>query len=142
MLAYYAVGEFLVVLMLGSPPVCCTEHPWISFYTEPSLKTCAPGPRNNNVRLTSRQLTCMPGKESERKRLICCNLSDDSDSSSTSECSDEVGGGESGDLVDVLAVAISQVRISEPKRIRICSPSREIQECSSNMTTSNLCTAF
>lgn len=135
------------MLMPGSPPVCCTEHPWISFYTEPSLKTCATGTRNNNVRLTSRQLTCTSGKESERKRLISCNdLNDDSDSSSTSECSDEVGGGgggESGGLVDVLAVAISHVQISEPKRSRICSPSREIQqECPSNMTTSNLCTAF
>lgn len=136
--------EFLILLMRGSPFFSFTEHPWISFYTAPTLKTCAIRPRNNNVRSTSRQLTSTQGKESERKRLIYCNpLSDDSSSTLASDSSTEVVDGESGGLVDVLTVAISRVRISEPKRSRICSPSRAIQqECSSNLTTSNLCTAF
>lgn len=115
----------------------CAEHPWISFYTEPALKTYSDGPSSSNARLTSRQLTCIRAKESERKRTTPNHLSDDSSSSEVG------GGGESGDLVDMLAVAISRVEISEAKRSRICSPSREIrQECSSNLKTSNLCTAF
>ncbi|KAG8368618.1 hypothetical protein BUALT_Bualt15G0064100 [Buddleja alternifolia] len=111
------------------------KHPWISFYTEPMLKTLEP--KKNHLRLTSRQLT-----ESERKRLISSiTLSDDS---SPSDSLTEVVEGEEDDgLVDVLATAISRVRISEPKRSRICSPSRAIQsECSSNLKSSNLCTAF
>ncbi|KHG12529.1 Serine/threonine-protein kinase PEPKR2 [Gossypium arboreum] len=46
-------------------------------------------------------------------------------------------------VVDLLAVAISHVRISEPKRSRLCSPTRPIkQQCSSNLTVNNLCRAF
>lgn len=117
---------------------CCSGHPWISFYTDPTLKSLTLEPKKNSVRLTSRQLTnCIRGAESERKRLAYHDsLDDDSSSTSASE-------GDDGGLVDVLAVAISRVRISEPKRSRICSPSRPIQqECPSNLKTSNLCTAF
>lgn len=47
------------------------------------------------------------------------------------------------DLVDILAAAISRVRISEPKRSRLCSPANPIQqECSSNITVNSLCAAF
>ncbi|KAL0422422.1 UNVERIFIED_CONTAM: Serine/threonine-protein kinase PEPKR2 [Sesamum latifolium] len=117
------------------------KHPWISFYTEPMLKTHALGPRKDNVKLTSRQLASIHGTESERKRLISCDiLNDDSSPSLASSSSTEAVDGEDCGLVDVLAVAISRVRISEPKRSRICSPSQ--QECSSNLKTSNLCTAF
>ncbi|KAJ6773416.1 SERINE/THREONINE-PROTEIN KINASE PEPKR2 [Salix purpurea] len=50
-----------------------------------------------------------------------------------SEEQDECG------LVDALAVAISHVKISEPKRSRLCGPTGPIeQQCSSN----NLCRAF
>ncbi|MBA0691814.1 hypothetical protein Goari_009423, partial [Gossypium aridum] len=46
-------------------------------------------------------------------------------------------------VVDLLAVAISHVRISESKRSRLCSPTRPIeQQCSSNLTVNNLCRAF
>ncbi|KAL0357037.1 UNVERIFIED_CONTAM: Serine/threonine-protein kinase PEPKR2 [Sesamum calycinum] len=116
------------------------KHPWISFYTEPMLKTRALESKNN-VKLTSRQLASIHVTESERKRLISCNiLNDDSSPSLASSGSTEAVDGEDCGLVDVLAVAISRVRISEPKRSRICSPSQ--QECSSNLKTSNLCTAF
>ncbi|KAI3448243.1 hypothetical protein Pfo_004908 [Paulownia fortunei] len=120
------------------------RHPWISFYTEPTLKTLTLEPKKNLIRLTSRQLTCIHGPESERKSLVSrSSLSDDSNPTLASGHSTEVVEGEDGGLVDVLAVAISHVRISEPKRSRICSPSRPIQqECSSNLKTSNLCTAF
>lgn len=116
-------------------------HPWISFYTEPLLKTPTLEPMKNLLRLTSRQLTSTHGAESERKRIIYeDSLSDDSTPTLASSNSCE---GEDSGLVDILAVAISRVRISEPKRSRICSPSRPIQqECSSNLKTSNLCTAF
>jgi hypothetical protein len=46
-------------------------------------------------------------------------------------------------LIDALATAISHVRISEPKRSRLCSPTGPIvQQGSSNMKASNLCKAF
>ncbi|MBA0566055.1 hypothetical protein Golob_010905, partial [Gossypium lobatum] len=46
-------------------------------------------------------------------------------------------------VVDLLAVAISHVRISESKRSRLCSPTRPIeQQCSSNLTVNNLCRTF
>ncbi|KAG8364149.1 hypothetical protein BUALT_Bualt19G0096900 [Buddleja alternifolia] len=111
------------------------RHPWISFYTEtPTLK-----PKNNITLTRTRKLASIDGPESERQTLISPNsLSDDSNPTLTSEIVEE----EDGDLVDVLAAAISCVQISEPKRSRICSPSRPVQqECSSNLT-SNLCTAF
>lgn len=130
------VNQFILVIF------CCTGHPWISFYTDLSLKSLTLEPKKNTVRLTSRQLTCIHGPESERKRLVRQDSLGDDSCSSTSGSS-EVVEGDDGGLVDVLAVAISRVRISEPKRSRICSPSRPIQqECSSNLKTSNLCTAF
>ncbi|CAA2994677.1 serine threonine- kinase PEPKR2-like [Olea europaea subsp. europaea] len=114
------------------------RHPWISFYTEPTLKTITIKPKVQN---TLKQTTSLRGAESERNRLISCNtLSEDSSPTLASGGSTE---GEDCGLVDVLAVAISRVTISEPKRSRLCSPARPIeQECSSNLKTGNLCTAF
>ncbi|KAK4476919.1 hypothetical protein RD792_016086 [Penstemon davidsonii] len=122
------------------------RHPWISFYTERTPENLTLEPKKDHVRLTSRQLTFIHGLESERKTP----LSDDSSPTLASDSStDDVVEveDEDGDLIDVLAVAISRVRISEPKRSRIYSSipsSRPIQpERSSNLsTTSNLCTAF
>ncbi|GFP86794.1 serine/threonine-protein kinase pepkr2 [Phtheirospermum japonicum] len=99
------------------------KHPWISFYTEPTLK-------KENIH----------GTGSERKRLIISSNTHLSDGSAPTSASDSSTEEEDSGLVDVLAAAISRVQISEPKRIRVCSPSR--QECSSNLNTSNLCTAF
>ena len=60
--------------------------------------------------------------------------------SNTEEEEDESG------VVDVLVVAISNVRISEPKRSRLCSPTNSPieQQHSSNLTTTTntLCRAF
>lgn len=118
--------------------VSFSGHPWISFYTEPTLKTITIKPKVQN---TLKQTTFLRGAESERNRLISCNtLSEDSSPTLASGGSTE---GEDCGLVDVLAVAISRVTISEPKRSRLCSPARPIeQECSSNLKTGNLCTAF
>ncbi|XP_052205751.1 serine/threonine-protein kinase PEPKR2-like isoform X2 [Diospyros lotus] len=121
------------------------SHPWILFYTEPTLKTLTSMPKmKNHVRLTSRQLTSIAGVGSERNKTvtnICLN--DDSRLTFPSDNSTKMTEDEDEDFVDVLAMAISRVRISEPKRSRVCCPANPIQqECSSNMTVNNLCTAF
>ncbi|KAG0489421.1 hypothetical protein HPP92_008232 [Vanilla planifolia] len=93
-------------------------HPWILFYTE-SLSRCNPF----NPRVGSTSL--LPKVEFGRT----CYRSDEEQD----DC---------GCFVDALVAAISRVRISEPKRSRLCVPASQIpEECSSNMKT-NLCTAF
>ena len=65
-----------------------------------------------------------------------------SEVSSSESCnSDDEDGG--CVLIDALATAISHVRISEPKRSRLCGPTGPIvQQGSSNMKANNLCKAF
>ncbi|KAK8708305.1 hypothetical protein V6N13_059349 [Hibiscus sabdariffa] len=119
------------------------RHPWILFYTEHSLKTLYMKSKSkkslevyvqnfNSPR--SESVTRINGdSDSQHPQLVLSSNS----SSCKSEEQDENG------VVDVLAVAISHVRISEPKRSRICSPPGPIeQQCSSNMTANNLCRAF
>ncbi|XP_051144383.1 serine/threonine-protein kinase PEPKR2-like [Andrographis paniculata] len=119
------------------------RHPWLSFYTKLSIRT-APTPKPiNHLHLTSMQLSCFCGLHSERKKISCGSLSDDS--CQTLAFAHSAGGvvEEDDGLIDMLAVAISRVCISAPKRSRICSPPQPTQqECSSNLKTSNLCTAF
>ncbi|KAL0384424.1 UNVERIFIED_CONTAM: Serine/threonine-protein kinase PEPKR2 [Sesamum radiatum] len=99
------------------------KHPWISFYTEPMLKTRALESKKNNVKLTSRQLASIHGTESERKRLISCNiLNDDSSPSLASSGSTEAVDGEDCGLVDVLAVAISRVEYLNQKGAEYAAP--------------------
>lgn len=115
-------------------------HPWILFYTAHSLtmlpiKTklrhqigatrgqlaAAPEPRLGGDRIDNGSLSELSSSES-------CNSDDDED-----ECV----------LIDALATAISHVRISEPKRSRLCSPTGPIvQQGSSNMKANKLCKAF
>uniref|UniRef100_A0A5B7C9V6 Putative Phosphoenolpyruvate carboxylase-related kinase 2 n=1 Tax=Davidia involucrata TaxID=16924 RepID=A0A5B7C9V6_DAVIN len=121
------------------------RHPWILFYTEPTLNTLTFKPKvKNHVRFISRQLTAIPRLELERNKIIASgSLSDDSSPTLLSDSSTKKLEDEDCGLVDVLAVAISRVRISEPKRSRLCGPASPIQqECSSNMKVNNLCTAF
>ncbi|KAF8370034.1 hypothetical protein HHK36_031932 [Tetracentron sinense] len=114
------------------------SHPWILFYTERTLKTLSMKSKpRNHVGTPSRRV------ESERNRIASGSLSDGftlvSSFYSWGHKSEEQDCG----LIDALAVAISRVRISEPKRSRLCSPTGPIpQECSSNMKANNLCTAF
>lgn len=57
--------------------------------------------------------------------------------SSKSEEQDEMG------LVDALTVAVSHVKISEPKRSKLCGSTSPVeQQHSSNLTANNLCRAF
>ncbi|XP_019168973.1 PREDICTED: serine/threonine-protein kinase PEPKR2-like [Ipomoea nil] len=119
------------------------RHPWILFFTEPTLNTLISKPRiRNHVRLTRNQLIAVHGSESERNNLTIKNSFND-DSVSTPSSGNLLEGEEESSLVDVLAMAISRVKISEPKRSRLCSPARQIeQECSSNIKVNHLCTAF
>ncbi|XP_010916696.1 serine/threonine-protein kinase PEPKR2 [Elaeis guineensis] len=104
------------------------RHPWILFYTECQSKAL---PIKSRVRNNGMK----PRTEVQRIGVVSNSASVEG-LGCKSEEQDACG------FVDVLAVAISRVRISEPKRSRICDPGSPIQQqCSSNMK-SNLCTAF
>jgi hypothetical protein len=101
-------------------------HPWVLFYTECPLKLVTA-----NLCVTNKIIAPIIPRGILRSE--CESLSD---SSQRSEDQDDCG------IVDALTAAITRVRISEPKRSRLCSPAITIQqECSSNLK-SNLCTAF
>lgn len=109
------------------------------------MKTCKLMPsRKKQVNLTFRQLIANTGIELERNKSTTSSpLYDESRRSFLSHSSEKMLEDEDSALVDILAVAISHVRISEPKRSRLWSPVRPIQaECSSNMKAGSLCTAF
>ncbi|XP_011012729.1 PREDICTED: serine/threonine-protein kinase PEPKR2-like [Populus euphratica] len=120
-------------------------HPWILFYTEPTQKELNQKPKfQDHATLTSQQLTVTNRLESERYRITASGfLSDDSSLILSSDGSRSRLEEQDCGLVDALTVAISRVRISEPKRSRLCWPTSPIrQECSSNIKINNLCTAF
>ncbi|GJM98556.1 hypothetical protein PR202_ga15580 [Eleusine coracana subsp. coracana] len=128
------LGQDLIGRMLSrdvSSRITAAEvlsHPWVLFYTECPLKAVTA-----NMCVTNKVVA--PRIVWDRIRSECESSSSDS-SSQRSEDQDECG------LVDALTAAITRVRISEPKRSRLCSPAITIpQECSSNLK-SNLCTAF
>nr|POE76916.1 serine/threonine-protein kinase pepkr2 [Quercus suber] len=98
------------------------RHPWILLYTEQTPQTLTLKTKTRNrVKLSSRKLTTIPGVESEMNKLMASSFL--CDYSSLNLSSDRLSGrSEEQDcgLVDALAVAISHVRISEPKRIAKC----------------------
>ncbi|KAH9288408.1 hypothetical protein KI387_032525 [Taxus chinensis] len=102
------------------------RHPWIMFYTEPDIKLQA-------RRIKRKKHVPSPGKSEQFKESAMGTFPSKPDRKrEQGDC----------DLVDVLTAAILQIRISEPKRSRICIPSYAVpQECSSNLQTT-LCTAF
>lgn len=115
-------------------------HPWILFYTERTLKTLSiksklknqPGPPSY-LPITTTKLVSN-GFPNEKTSPASSSGSLDQESEEQDDCDG---------LVDALAVAVSNVTISEPKRSRLCGPTSPIREqCSSNMTTNNLCKAF
>lgn len=121
------------------------SHPWISFYTEPAIKRLAVMPsQKNHVKMTSGHSNASVLVESERDTITATgHLCDDPRTTLCTHSSTKMVEGEDYDLVDILAAAISHVRISEPKRSRPWNHVRPIQqECSSNMKASSLCTAF
>ncbi|WCJ35687.1 Calcium-dependent protein kinase family protein [Euphorbia peplus] len=120
------------------------RHPWILFYTERTLKSLSFKSKvKNQVGISSSsEPASEPTPEIQRSKITSRSIGEDtydyslSDSlSSKSEKQDECG------LVDALAVAISNVNISGPKRSRLCVGPIE-QQHSSNLTANNLCRAF
>ncbi|PSS19584.1 Serine/threonine-protein kinase [Actinidia chinensis var. chinensis] len=120
------------------------SHPWILFYTERTLRTLSIKPKLKSHTAPSQLVTTTARLESKESRRARASFSDSESleklpgrSGCKREEQDDCG------LVDVLAVAISHVTISEPKRSRLCGPTSPISEqCSSNMTANNLCKAF
>lgn len=115
------------------------SHPWIIFYTERNLKSLSFKSKSKQQHMITGTGTTSLVESSSRKKMVMLDgLTTTTASawsrSTVSEEQDECG------LVDALAVAISHVRISEPKRSRLCVPKSPIREqCSS--TTNNLCKA-
>ncbi|GMH03025.1 hypothetical protein Nepgr_004864 [Nepenthes gracilis] len=120
------------------------RHPWILFITNPPLKTLTwKSKLRKNSRMTYQLSAVESVSESESDQVATTPLSVSDNlvhvlsSSSSAPFKEQESG-----LVDALAVAISCMNISEPKRMRLCSPTISIpQECSSNLKA-NLCTAF
>lgn len=116
-------------------------HPWILFYTERTLKTLPIKSKMKNQGGQSHPLAIAPKQTSNQSRSKNGSLSKGSapfpsSDSCESEDQDDCG------LIDALATAVSHVRISEPKRSRVCGPTGPIeQQCSSNMKANNLCKA-
>lgn len=121
-------------------------HPWIIFYTERNLRSLSfkskskhqAGPSLHTAATTSlieltRKITIDGTKVINN--LSASLLTSRSSGRDDSEEQDDTG------LVDALAVAISHVRISEPKRSRLCVPTSPIREQCSSVSTSNLCKA-
>lgn len=106
------------------------RHPWILFYTESPLKA-----EFSNLWHSNKTTTTTPRIRWERIRSDCQCSSPESSSNHSDE-QDECG------MVDALTAAITQVRISEPKRSRACTPTIPTQqECSSYLKI-NPCRAF
>lgn len=118
-------------------------HPWILFYTERTLRTL---PFKYKTRHSGGVANLVSASISRPEPDMITSghiTSDDSTIAADRHSSDSIEQDDSN-LVDALSVAVSHVRISEPKRTRLCggpkSPIRE--QCSSNMKPNNLCKAF
>nr|GMD93995.1 serine/threonine-protein kinase PEPKR2 [Ipomoea batatas] len=114
------------------------SHPWILFYTERTLRTLSTRTKpKHQTGAPSQIMAAASTPQSDRNKRGSKGRAPSESLNGESEESDESG------LVDALTVAISHCRISEPKRSRLCVPTSPIrEECSSNMTASNLCKAF
>ena len=136
-------------------------HPWIKFYTESKVKIPASMPKRR------KRILAAKGERSEESPLPLTPCKRERRAPCTNSIPTEYGEDESFfgplqgfphpkqpelhiraagkyDLVDALAAAISQIRLSEPKRkrSRLCVLACPVPlQCSSNIKTS-LCTAF
>ncbi|KAL3514240.1 hypothetical protein ACH5RR_026957 [Cinchona calisaya] len=135
-----------VAARISADEVLC--HPWILFYTERTLKTVS---IKSKVRHHSGGGASTPLSAATSRLLLDGNertdtpYEDTGPASSPESLPNDSADQEEPGLVDALTVAISNVRISEPKRSRLCGhgPSSPIREQhSSNMKASNLCKAF
>ncbi|CAH8388981.1 unnamed protein product [Eruca vesicaria subsp. sativa] len=117
------------------------RDPWILFYTDRTLKTMCINSKHKGQAgpPPCLQIHSLIEKIDLNRTNIEKKTTSDSFSNTEEEEEDESG------VVDVLVVAISNVRISEPKRSRVYSPTSIPieQQHSSNLTTANtLCRAF
>lgn len=121
-----------------------SAHPWILFYTERTLRTLSIKSKTKNQSGSAQLLVTTSITESNKNRVeSSCRNENSSRNSSCRSLSQESEEQDECGLVDALAVAISHVTISEPKRSRLCGPTSPIREqCSSNVTSNNLCRAF
>uniref|UniRef100_A0A803QV68 Uncharacterized protein n=1 Tax=Cannabis sativa TaxID=3483 RepID=A0A803QV68_CANSA len=119
-------------------------HPWILFYTARTLKTLPLKTKmKNHLGAPSHQLAIRSRLKFDRNRIDDGSFNDNSSSFSSSDSCKSADEDDDSELVDALATAVSRVRISEPKRSRLCVPAGPIeQQRSSNLNANNLCKAF
>lgn len=120
-------------------------HPFLLFYTEPILKSLSIKTKLKKGPVApSHQLISSSLPESGSRQPSSVFSSEGSSSVVTSRCKttydperqDECG------LVDALTVAISQVRISEPKRSRLCGSGTGSSTIQQQYSANSLCEAF
>lgn len=122
------------------------SHPWIIFYTERNLRSLSFKSKSKQhvITATASASTVVELESSRKKKMMDDGMKKSSSPlilvttsrSSVSEDEDDDSG-----LVDALTVAISHVRISEPKRSRLCVPTSPIREQCSSTTNNHLCKA-
>ncbi|CAN8312092.1 unnamed protein product [Cochlearia groenlandica] len=114
------------------------RHPWILFYTDRTLKTmCIKSKHKSQAGPSPCLQIRSPVEKTDLNKEEKTTSDSPTDSFSNTEEEDESG------VVDVLVVAISNVRISEPKRSRVYSPTNNPIEQQQSLTKANsLCRAF
>lgn len=114
------------------------RHPWILFHTEQNLKPLYIKPKQrSHATATHHNDAPEVGPTAESQTNTDPIINGSNLTSLVHKRSDDC------DLVDALAVAVSQVRISEPKRSKLCGPTNPLQEqYSANRKANNLCKAF
>ncbi|XP_051208044.1 serine/threonine-protein kinase PEPKR2 [Lolium perenne] len=107
------------------------RHPWILTHTECPLSAEFSALWHDN------KPTLTPRIHNERVLSDWqCSSTESSTSDDSDERADECG------IVDALTAAITQVRISEPKRGRVCTPTIPTQQECSFSLKANPCTGF
>ncbi|CAI9266441.1 unnamed protein product [Lactuca saligna] len=126
------------------------SHPWIIFYTERNLRSLSfksKSKQQHVITATASASTVVELESSRKKKMVMMDDGMKKSSSPlillTTSVSEEQVEDEDDDsgLVDALTVAISHVRISEPKRSRLCVPTSPIREQCSSTTNNHLCKA-
>lgn len=132
------------------------SHPWIMFYTESNIKVRSSSSKRKKHTCTvkdewSESLPSLSPRTRERRaQFINSILTEHGEDESLSgdllsrpkQPEYDIQAAGKYDLVDALASAISRIRLSEPKRSRLCTTTYPVpQQCSSNLKSS-LCTAF
>jgi len=132
------------------------SHPWIMFYTESNIKVQLSSSKRKKHTYPvkdewSESLPSLSPRTRERRaQFINSILTEHGEDESLSgdllsrpkQPEYDIQAARKYDLVDALASAISRIRLSEPKRSRLCTTTYPVpQQCSSNLKSS-LCTAF